>query len=32
MRKDTVLRSWIECFNNSDFEANDAAIQIEAGW
>lgn len=32
MRNEISLRTWIERFNNGDFEAKDVAVQIEAGW
>ena len=32
MRSEITLRTWIERFNNGDFETKDVATQIEAGW
>lgn len=32
MRNEISLRTWIERFNNGDFDAKDVATQIEAGW
>ncbi|MBU1019587.1 MAG: hypothetical protein KJ847_00115 [Firmicutes bacterium] len=32
MRNEVSLRTWVERFNNGDFEAKDVATQIESGW
>jgi len=32
MRNEISLRTWIERFNNGDFDAKDVTTQIEAGW
>jgi len=32
MRNELSLLTWIERFNNGDFEEKDVTTQIEAGW